>query len=182
MLNSVLLLAAEEGVHHDNGYQLPGDINEVYYGTAAFLLVIALIVWKGAPAIRKAIDGRTSRIASELNEAADARADARKALDATTSSLPDTDAEAARIRSEAESTAESLKVDLVAKAEAEAEAIRARGVADVESMKAQAQSELQAEVAIVARRAAEQAVTESLDAATQGELIDDYISQVSRLG
>ncbi len=181
MLNSVLLLAAEEGGHHENGYQLPGDIQEVYYGTAAFLIVVALIFWKAGPAIRKAINGRTERIKGELDQAAGARSEAEQALSAATSELPDTDAEAERIRTEAQATAESLKVDLVAKAEAEAEAIRARGAADVEAMKAQAQSELQVEVAEVARQAAEEAVTQSLDSATQAELIDDYINQVGQL-
>ncbi len=182
MLNSLLLVAAEEGVHHDNGVHLPGDINEVYYGTAAFLIVLALLMWKALPAVEKMIKGRTARIEDELNQAAGVRAEAEQALDSTNAELPDVDAERERIRTEAQSTAQGLKADLVAKAEAEAEAIRARGAADVETMKAQAQSELQAEVADVARRAASEAVEQSLDNDTQSQLIDEYINQVSQLG
>lgn len=166
----------------ENGYHLPPDINEVYWGTAAFLIVIGLGWWKAGPAIRKMMEGRTTRIQTELDEAAAARASAESQLTSASADLPDPTVEADRIRREAGETAERLRADIVAKAEVEAEAIRARGQADVASARASAQADLQAEVARVAREAATEAVSNSLDAPTHGSLIDDYINQVGRLG
>ena len=37
------VLAATDGEHHANGKILPGDMNEVYWGSLAFFIV--LIVW-----------------------------------------------------------------------------------------------------------------------------------------
>src|ERR1700710_1124715 len=52
-----------------NGAWFPHDVNEVIWGTIAFVLVMALLVWKAGPAIKKAMNGRTERIQSELDVA-----------------------------------------------------------------------------------------------------------------
>ena len=73
-MQNLLVLAAESG-HKPNGAILP-EINEVIWGSIAFLIVAALIIWKGGPAIKKMWDGRIDRLRGELGDAAAARAEA----------------------------------------------------------------------------------------------------------
>ena len=161
-----------------NGVHIPADVNEVYWGSVAFFVVVGLIWWKARPLIVEALKERTARIETELEEAKAARVDAEAALQASSADLPDVSAEEARIRAEAEATAEKLKADLVAKAEAEAEAIRERGRADVENRRRQARADLTAEVARMTRSSAEAVVRQGLDGGSQADLIDNYINQV----
>lgn len=163
-----------------NGVHLAGDINEVIWGSIAFFVLMALIIWKAGPAIKKMVTGRTERIRAELAEAQAQRAEAEAALTASTADLPDVSAEEDRIRTEATETAAQLKVDLKAKAEADAAALKARAAADVETMKRQALADIQAEVAEITRSATEVVVTEQLDAASQSQLIENYINQVGQ--
>ena len=71
-----------------------------------------------------------------------------------------------------------MKAQLIARADTDAAEVRARGLADVESTKTQATSDLQAEIGVLAMGAAEAVVANTLDEATQAELIDSYITTV----
>lgn len=176
-MNLLNLIAAEE----PNGVHLAGDINEVYWGSIAFFVIIGIIIWKAGPLIVKGLQDRTAGIEAELAEAKAARQEAEQALTASTSDLPDVGAEASRIRSEAEATAAKLKVDLIAKAEAEAEGIRERGRNEVTARKRQAHADLSAEVARMTRNSAEAVVMDGLDDSAQADLIESYINQVSQM-
>ena len=161
-----------------NGNWLPHDINEVYWGTAAFLIVVGLIVWKAGPAIKAAIAARPARIAAELDSAAAARVEGESRVAEVKNALADSDKEAARIIAEARETAVRLGTETATRAEVEAAAIRERGAAELASARRQAQADLTAEVSRLALGAAERVVTTNLDDATQQSLIDSYISQV----
>ena len=168
------LLAAEEG----NGYWLPHDINEVIWGTLAFLIVFGMIIWKGGPAIRKALAARPARIKAELDTAASARATAEKSFADVKAALADADKERDRIIAEARETATKVGADIVARAHADAAAIKERGQAEIASARRQAQADLTAEVSRLALGAAEKVVESNLSEATQQALVESYISQV----
>lgn len=172
-----MFIFAAEG---PNGLQLAGDINEVYWGSIAFFVLIGLIWWKAGPAIKGMVTGRTERIRTELESAAAERAAAEAALTASTAELPDVSSEEARIRAEAVETAERLKVDMAAKAEADAVALVARAESDVESHKRQALADIREEVARLTRDVTEAIVTDQLDDSAHTDLIDHYISQVGQ--
>lgn len=177
MLSFINVLGAEA----PNGVHLPGDINEVYWGSIAFFVLVGLVVWKAGPLIVKSMRDRTERIEAELADAKAARTEAEQALTASSAELPDVSDEEARIRSEAQATATKLRADLVAKAEAEAEAVRERGRADVANRKRQAQADLAAEVSQLTRSTAEAVVMDGLDDGSQRDLIENYINQVSQM-
>ncbi len=167
------------GAEAPNGRHLPGDINEVYWGSIAFFVIVGVAIWKAGPAIMQSMQDRTARIEAELADAKAARAEAEAALNASTADLPDVADEEAKIRDEALQTALKLKEDLIAKAEAEAEAVRERGRSDVDNLKRQARADLVAEVSLMTRNTAEAVVKEGLDDSSQSELIENYINQVS---
>lgn len=164
-----------------NGKHLAGDLNEVYWGSAAFVVLMALLVWKAGPAIKKVMAGRTERIRRDLADAKAARDEAEAALSASTADLPDVDAEADRIRTEADETAIRLKASIVERAHADAAAQKERAVVDVETMKHQALADLREEVGRLTRGATEVVVADSLDDAAHVDLIENYITQVGQL-
>ena len=166
-----------ETVHHANSFLLPGDINEVIWGSISFLLIVALVFWKGRPAIKGMWNGRIDRISGELDGAATSRSSAEAKLASVESSIANADAERQRILAEGRENAATLKAQIIAKAESDAADVRARGAADAESAKAQATSDLQTEIGSLAMGAAEAVVANALDAATQNELIDNYIAK-----
>ena len=144
----------------------------------AFLLVAGLLWWKGGPAIKGMWNGRIERIANELDSAEAARREAEGSLAAVESDIADADTERARILAEARETAATVKAQIIERAGTDAADLRSRGVADVEAAKAQATSDLQAEIGVLAIGAAEAVVTNSLDDATQNDLIENYINRV----
>jgi len=174
-VNELMILAA--GGQTENYAHLP-PIDEVIWGTIAFVIVVGLIWWKGGPAIKKAWNGRIERIEGEIDAAADTRAAAEAELVAVRDSIANADAERQRILDEARTTATTLKAQLVERAQAEAADVTARAAADVEAAKSQARADLAAEVSTLAVGAAERVVASSLDEDTQRKLVEDYIQKV----
>lgn len=173
-----LFILAAEGHSVENGPILPHDINEVIWSSLAFLVVMALLVWKAGPAIKDGWNGRIERISNELDEAEAARTEGEAKLADVQGRIANADAERDRILAEARQTADALKAQLVAKAEADATDLKARAAADVESSKAQLLADLQTEVGQLALGAAEAVVANNLDAATQADLVEAYITKV----
>jgi len=175
-MNNILILGAEAGA--TNTVHLPHDINELIWGSLAFFLVVGLLWWKAGPAIKGAWNGRIERIEGELKAAEQVRLDAEAELAAVRERIANADAERARILSEANETAASLKAQLIERAGAEAAEVSARAAADVEASRSQAMADLTHEVSALAMGAAEQVVRSNLDADTQQQLVEAYISQV----
>ncbi|MFV0523113.1 MAG: F0F1 ATP synthase subunit B [Acidimicrobiales bacterium] len=175
-----LTLLAAEGEHHANGRQFAGDINEVIWGSIAFFVVLALLIKYGGPAISKGFKGRTDRIQGEIDEAKAQRSAAENAAAAERSELPDLAGEEQRLLDEANESATRLRADIVARAQTEADEIRARGSAEVENYRRQALADLTAEVSQLTKDSAEAVVLETLDDASQRDLIDRYITHLER--
>ncbi len=161
-----------------NGQWIPGDINEFYWSAIAFLIVFAIMLWKGLGPLKAAMAARTERISSELAVADNAKAEADARRSEQLAKLGDADAEAATIVSDARSRAASMKTEMIAKAEADAEASKVKALADIETSKGQALSDVRSEVARNAADAAEAVVTDNLDDARLASMIDNYIAEV----
>jgi F-type H+-transporting ATPase subunit b len=170
-----LLVTATE---KPNGFILPSDLKEVMWGTIAFLIILGLLVWKAGPAIKTALASRTERLAKELGDAAAAKAEAQAKLADVQHRIGDAANERQRILAEAVQTGESVKAQLMAKADVDAGDLVNRAGADIEASKSQALADLQAEAGALALGAAEVVVNRNLDAATQTNLIEQYINQV----
>jgi F-type H+-transporting ATPase subunit b len=175
---TIAVLAAEDGHTEPNGYWLPHDLNEVYWGTIAFLIVMGLLWWKAKDPIVNAMKGRSAGIAAELDQAETGRIEAEAERDSIKAALADSDSEAARIVEEARRTADQLSTDLEAKANDDATALRERAAADLVTAQRQAVADLTAEISRLSLGAAEQVVKANLDDSTQQEMIEKFISQV----
>ena len=155
------------------------ETTEIIWGGAAFLILFVLMVKKGFPAVKGAMDARAEKIRSDLDAAEQARTDAQSVQADYEARLADSKSEASRLIDEARGAADQVKADLMARHEAELADLRTRAAADIESSRAQAIADLRAEVAGIALGAAERVVQSSLDAEVQGRLIDAYIDEVA---
>ena len=108
---NVIILAAE-GVHHENSFLLPGDINEVIWGSISFLCIVALFFWKGLGPLKGMWYGRIERIANELEAAEASRLASEGQLAAVESDIANADSERDRILVEARETADAPRPDL----------------------------------------------------------------------
>ena len=172
----MLNLLAAEG---PNGSWIPSDVNEFYWGAAAFSVIFILFLTKGLPVIKTMMQGQTAAVETQLADAAQAKADAEAELASLQASLGDADAEAAAIVEDARSQATKLEADLVAKATADIAAAKERSELEITAQREQALADLRVAVAEQARVAADAVVMNNLDDATQSALIDDYISAVA---
>lgn len=161
-----------------NGNWLPGDINEFIWASLAFLVVLAVGLWKGLGPLKAAMARRTERIRDELAAADNAKAEADARRSEQLAKLGDADAESRQIVADAESRASTMRADLMAKAEADVDASKAKARLDIEVAKGAALADVRAEAAANASRAAEAVVSENLDDARLAALIDSYIAEV----
>ena len=155
------------------------ETNEIIWGGAAFLILFVLMVKKGFPAVKGAMDARAEKIRSDLDAAEQARVDAQSVQSDYEARLADAKTEASQLIDEARVAADQLKGDLAERAEVDIAEMRERAAADIESSRVQAIADLRSEVAGIALGAAERVVHASLDAEVQSRLIDAYIDEVA---
>jgi F-type H+-transporting ATPase subunit b len=152
---------------------------ELVWGGLSFVVLFFLLGKFAYPAIKQGMDARAERIRTDLQQADSARSDAEGVLAEYRAQLNDARSEAGRIIEEARQTADALKRDQEARLQTELAELRERAVHDIEAAKVQAMSDLRSEVAQLAIGAAETIVGRNLDAATQTQLVDDYIDQIA---
>ncbi len=104
---------------------LPGK-NEIIWGSLSFL-VLLVAMWKfGVPAVKNMEQAREDRIRNDLEGAEKAKADAEAEKAQYLAQIAGAKDEAGRLIEEARQAAESVRADLIARAEQEANDIRAR--------------------------------------------------------
>lgn len=154
------------------------ELNEIIWGGGAFLVLLALMLWKGFPAVKKIMDERSEKIASDLDQADQAKVDAQAVKSQYEAELADAKSEASRIIEEARQQAESLRADLQVRAETDIAEMRTQASVDLEVARERAMGDLQAEVADIVVGAAERVVEANLDTEAQTRLIENYINQI----
>lgn len=152
---------------------------ELIYGTLASVIVFSLLYKFAGPAIKKAMGDRTARIQGELDASAAANADAQSEAAAIRRAAGDIDAERQRLLAEADAQAESLLADGRARLAQEVADLEARADADIVAAGGRVNDELRAEIARLAGGASDSVLAGgAIDAATQQELIESFISKV----
>ena len=172
----------EEGGTIDSCQEAPNPIlpatNELIWGALAFLILFAGLAWKGYPAIKKAMDDRTEKIRGDLDSAERAKSESETVLADYQRQLQDARNEAARIIEEARQQADTVKRDLIARAEAEANELRQRNAEQVGAERDRVLAEMRGQVATLAIELAEKVVESNLDRDANMRLIENYISSV----
>ncbi len=151
-----------------------------FWVLVAFVLFVGGVAYKAYMAVAKQLDNRSAKIKAELDEAVRLREEAQGLLAGYQRQQRDAVQEAAAIVEHAKTEAEQM----AAQAEADLEASLARradlAVAKIDQAEVQALQDVR-EVAIeVATEAARRLITENLDEARAGELVDRSIAEAGR--
>jgi F-type H+-transporting ATPase subunit b len=179
-------LLEEGGKEPEDCNEAPSPIlpatNELIWGGLSFVVLFALLAWKGFPAIKKGMEDRTARIQADVDAAESAKSSVEAKAAEYDAQLAEARSEAARIIEEARQDAESYRSDKRTEADAEIARIKEQAAADVESSKAQAIADIRGEVATLAIGAAEQVVGQTLDREANVALVEQFIDSVGNRG
>jgi F-type H+-transporting ATPase subunit b len=172
----------EEGGTPDDCQKAPSPIlpagNELVWGVISFTVLVILLGKFAYPPIKQMMEDRTQRIRDNLDEAEKTKNDAQSILDDYQRQLADAKNESSRIIEEARQTAEQMRKDLMARAEAEAVELRQRNQTEINAARDRLLADIQTQVRGLAIDLAEKVVEKNLDRDTQLALIESYINQV----
>ena len=178
-MQNLFVLAAEEA-EGPAALLLPAQ-EELIAGIVAFA-ILYFFVWKWVwPALTKTLEGRQVAITDQLQQAESARVEAEKLLGDYQVQLAVDKAEANRIMDEARDSAEEMRADLVAKAQAEADQIRAKAREDARNELSRALTEARSHVGEISMDLAGKIVGQTLDPKAHQELIDRFLADLERL-
>ncbi|HEY5549125.1 MAG TPA: F0F1 ATP synthase subunit B [Coriobacteriia bacterium] len=144
--------------------------------------VLFVIMWKLAlPPITKMLDERADKIKDSLEKAEETRVEAERLLDEYKAQLAEARLESNRVIEQGRKVAESIKDEIVAKANEEREAILVRAREEIQGEKRVALAELQASVADLSVAVAGRIIGTTLSAADHAALIEKYVAEVGSL-
>jgi len=154
------------------------DLPEFLWGLGAFAIVLVGLIKFGFPMLKKGLADREAKIKGDLEGAEAAKNDAEREANEYRSQLGDARGEAGTIIDEARQSADQVRKDLIARAEADATEIRTKAAEDAQSAVDRAMADVQAQVSELSIELAERIVRQNLDHATQLQLIENYINEV----
>lgn len=152
---------------------------ELLFGSISSIIVFAVLYKLGWPIFKKALEDRTERIQSAMDESETKLAEATTEAAEIRSAAGDIDAERQRLFAEADTEAESILAEGRARLDEEIEELRAAADSDIALIASRASGEIRGEISMLSRRAVDRALAgQPLDDATQQELIESFISKV----
>ena len=174
-----MLLTILAQADNDDFELLPAE-PELIWGVVAFLLLLAAMYKLVFPKVNQALEDRAAVIEGKMEEAESKLNEAETTKADFEARIADARGEANRIIDEAKSTAESLRADIIARAEEEARGIVERAQNEVAAERDRALQDLRTEVGALSVELASKIVERELDASTHQGLVDDYIQRLSR--
>ena len=182
LLNVASVLALHPMHEDSEGLTTPSSIwpehYEIVFGGLASVIIFVLLVKLAGPTIKKGMAARTERIQKELDSASTDKASAEAEAVSIRQAKGDINAERARLVAEADAQAEALLAEGRVRLDAELAEMRTRAEAEIEAGKNRWADELRAEISRLSSTAADRAVAESIDDATQQQLIENFIAKV----
>lgn len=186
MLFPEIAYAAEGGA--EGASQLQKLLGSVYPDPAniwptwiAFIILLTLLYKFALPAITSMLDARTERIRESLVRAEETKVEAERMLDEYKQQMADARTEAGKVIEQGRKVAETMKEEIVAKANEEAAQIVAKAHEVMQAEKAAAVAELQAEVASLSVAVAGKLIGTQLSADDHAKLIEQYVAEVGGL-
>jgi F-type H+-transporting ATPase subunit b len=171
------LLAQETAQEESRNPILPAA-NELIWGAVAFFILLFLMYRTVWPQVNQLYQQRRASIEGRLQQAEKEHAEAEQLLERYRRRLAAAEDETQRILEEARASAERVRKDLLAKADADAERQLERARQMIRSERDQAIRQLRVEVGVLAVELATRVVGDSLDRERQLRLVDQYIDQL----
>jgi F-type H+-transporting ATPase subunit b len=153
----------------------------VFWTFVSFAILLVLL-WKVAfPPILKAMRTRQETITQQLDDAQKTKKEAETLLDDYKRQLADARSEAQKIINEGKGLGESIRKEVIQKAQEESNQIVKRAQEEIELQKQKALMELQEKIADLSVMAASRVINKSLNLEDHRRLVEDYISKVGEL-
>lgn len=153
-----------------------------YAELIGFVIFIAIVVRKVAPAVQKMLDRRRDTIRSTIDGAAQMLKGAEDELEHRKALLEEARREAEVIRERAAATAEQLRTDGHVRAQQEYERLVEAAADEISRERQRALDEVSHEIGRIVVDAAERVVRAEVDASRQRALVDQVIAAASTSG
>ena len=147
----------------------------------AIIIGYVVVLWKAAPMVRNALDGRSAKIKSELEEARRLREDAQRLLAEYQRKQRDGLKEAEQIVALAKSEAERAAAEAARELSAALERRQAQALEKIALTESKAVAEVRHIVVDVAVAAVRRILAQELDPARKSRLIDEAIGELPQL-
>ncbi|MDZ4169800.1 MAG: F0F1 ATP synthase subunit B [Coriobacteriia bacterium] len=147
----------------------------------AFIILFALLYKFAFPAIFGMLDARADRIRESLEKAEETKIEAERLLEDYKKQMAEARGEAAKVIEQGRKVADSMKEEIIAKANEEATLLIAKAHEAMEAEKRAAIAELQGEVAQLSVAVAGKLIGEKLSADDHARLIEQYVAEVGGL-
>jgi len=170
--------AAEEG---GSAISVVPVLAEVWPSIIAFVILFLLLKKFAFGPIGNVLEKRTETIRESLEKAEETRVEAERLLEEYKVQMAEARAEAGKVIEQGRKVAESMKEEIVAKANDEAAQMLVKAREAIEADKKAAMAELQSSVADLSVAVAGKLIGEKLSAAEHAALIDRYLSEVGSL-
>ena len=174
---SLISLIAEADPTQTHSWILP-ETSEIIYGGISSTLVFLLLVKFAFPLAKKALQGRTEKIAKEMNDAEQMRADADTEAGDIRRAVGDISNERARLMAEAEAQSEVLLREGRGRITTEVAELEAKAAADLVAAASRIGDELRGEIARLSSTTIDKVVRATLDDKAQQDLVESFINSV----
>lgn len=172
---SVVLAAAKEGGF--NPFRV-SDLSLFIWVLIAFVVVLYMLAKRIFPKLQETLAEREQRIKEDLEKAERTRQEAERILEDYKTRVNQAREESSRIIDDARQSAETVRRDLITRAEAEGRSIVEKTQRDLEGERERAVSELQQQLAKWSADIAGRIVQKELDPEAHRDLVESFIRDV----
>lgn len=184
VVGAASVIAAEESAAPPpgEGSQIPPtDWGLQIWTFVAFVVLLALLAKFAFKPIAEALDRRSQTIKESLSEADKARAEAKKSMDDYQKQLAVARVEANKIIEEARALGETVRKEVVEKANNEASAAVQRAQEEIQRQKERGIQEMKDTVAALSVQIASRIIEKEVNEATHRQLVENLIKDLSKI-
>ena len=153
----------------------------IIWTLVSFFILLILLKKVAFPPILQGMKKREETIKQQLDEAQKTKKEAETLLEDYKRQLADARSEAQKIINEGKGLGESIRKEVIQKAQEESNQIVKRAQEEIELQKQKALMELQEKIADLSVMAASKVINKSLNLEDHRRLVEDYISKVGEL-
>ncbi|MBE0476175.1 MAG: F0F1 ATP synthase subunit B [Coriobacteriia bacterium] len=157
------------------------SLTEIWPTLVAFVILFIVLSRFAFPPIMKMMEKRADTIRDSLERAEETKVEAERLLEEYKQQMAEARAEAGKVIDQGRKVAESMRAEIVAKANEDAASIVAKAKERIEAERKAALADLQSQIAELAVAVAGKIIGERLTVADHEKLIDRYLAEAGGL-
>lgn len=180
LLFALIAFVASESESSGGGGLLSVNMGLAFWTTLTFIILLFILTKFAWKPILNALKQREEAIKDSLEQAEKAKEEAKQILSENQNSLAKAEDEARKIIEQSKQYAEGLKEQILKESKEQAKKLIEEASAEIDRKKDAAFSELKNQVAEISVKAAEKILRENLDVQKNKQIVDKYISDISK--